>query len=386
MIFFARSYVADFDARLGKYFDALTAAGLSYHFIGWNKDGSVRAQDDRHTLFSIRARLGGGWRNALALVRWNVFLFCQLWRARKNLRIVHAVDLDSAVASWMFCAIARKRLVFDIYDKYTAVRNISGVVGRILDSLETRIAKSADLTLIVSEERYVQHGLPAGQANVLVLENVPNACAHGRPMRKLSSPWMIGYFGVLEPRNRGLEDLLEVCAGRSDVELHVAGYGGLENMFAASGTEFSNIHFYGAMSSSAGLTLMASMDVVVGMYYLSVPNHLYASPNKYYEHLMLGRGMLTTVGTPPGAKVMDLDTGWAISEGVPQSRRGWKIWIRQELGGQRAMRAGYGVKNTPPIFLINIWESTSGASRNCSRVCLDVPGGCSVGINSDAGL
>lgn len=54
---------------------------------------------------------------------------------------------------------------------------------------------------------------------------------------------MIGYFGVLEPRNRGLEDLLEVCAGRSDVELHVAGYGGLENMFAASGTEFSNIHF-----------------------------------------------------------------------------------------------------------------------------------------------
>ena len=111
----------------------------------------------------------------------------------------------------MFCAIARKRLVFDIYDKYTAVRNISGVVGRILDSLETRIAKSADLTLIVSEERYVQHGLPAGQANVLVLENVPNACAHGRPMRKLSSPWMIGYFGVLEPRNRGLEDLLEVC-------------------------------------------------------------------------------------------------------------------------------------------------------------------------------
>lgn len=89
-----------------------------------------------------------------------------------------------------------------------------------------------------------------------------------------------------------------MCAGRSDVELHVAGYGGLENMFAGSGTKFSNIHFYGALPSPAGLTLMASMDVVVGMYYLSVPNHLYASPNKYYEHLMLGRGMLTTVGTP----------------------------------------------------------------------------------------
>lgn len=317
MIFFVRSYVADFDARLGKYFDALADAGLPWHFIGWNKDGSARAGGTRQTLFSLRARLGGGWRNALALLRWNMFVFLQLWRARRELRIVHAIDLDSAAAAWVFCAIARKRLIFDIYDNYSAVRNLSGAAGRLLDALEARIAKSADLTLIVSEERYAQHGLSAAQPNVLVLENVPGAFAGAQLLRELTPPWKIGYFGVLEPRNRGLEDLLRACGGRLDVELHVAGYGGLESAFAAASAEFPNIHFYGAVPSAEGLALMAGMDVIVGMYYLTVPNHLYASPNKYYEHLMLGRGMLTTVGTPPGAKVASQGSGWAIAEGAP---------------------------------------------------------------------
>ncbi|MFY3605387.1 hypothetical protein ACOTHZ_21870 [Achromobacter xylosoxidans] len=318
MIVFARSYVADFDARLGKYFKALADAGLPCHFIGWNKDGSVRAEDGRQTLFPLRAMLGGGWRNALALVRWNIFLFRQLWRVRHDLKIVHAVDLDSAFCSWLFCAIARKRLVFDIYDQYSAVRNISGVTGRLLDMLEVYIAKSADLTLIVSEERYAQHGLSAAQANVLVLENVPGEFAGAQPLGERGRPWRIGYFGVLEPRNRGLEDLLHVCGGRDDVELHVAGYGGLEQAFAKAAAQPStNVCFHGAVSSADGLALMAGMDVVVGMYYLTVPNHLYASPNKYYEHLMLGRGMLTTAGTPPGVKVANQGSGWAISEGAP---------------------------------------------------------------------
>ncbi|WP_025136273.1 glycosyltransferase [Achromobacter sp. DH1f] len=316
MIFFVRSYVADFDARLGKYFAALADAGLPWHFIGWNKDGSARAGGQGQTLFSLRAKLGGGWRNAAALLRWNVFVFLQLWRSRREVRIVHAIDLDSAFAAWLFCAVARKHLVFDIYDKYSAVRNLSGVAGRLLDALETRIAETADLTLIVSEERYVQHALAEGLPNVLVLENVPGGSDCEQPLREVGPPWKIGYFGVLEPRNRGLEDLLRVCGGRRDVELHVAGYGGLEGTFVAAAAEFSNVHFHGAMSSTEGLTLMGGMDVLVGMYYLTVPNHLYASPNKYYEHLMLGRGMLTTIGTPPGSKVGKLGSGWAIAEGA----------------------------------------------------------------------
>lgn len=317
MIFFIRSFVADLDGRLNKYFGALDAADVAYHFIGWNKDGSGRAGSTRQTLFQLRAQLGGGWRNVYALLRFNIFILTELWRSRKRLKVVHAVDLDTAVVCWIFCKLFRKAFVFDIYDKYTAVRNISGFARELLDRLETHIAKSADLTLIVSGERYRQHGLNPASENVQVLENVPMS-THAAASDPTSAhrPWKLGYFGVLEPRHRGLEDLLAVAAAREDVELHIAGYGSLARAFAAAASRHAHIRYYGPMCSQEGLALMAQMDVVVGMYYLTVPNHAFASPNKYYEHLLLRRGMLSTLGTPPGGKVVAQGSGWAIAEGA----------------------------------------------------------------------
>src|SRR5690606_16441899 len=129
------------------------------------------------------------------------------------------------------------------------------------------------------------------------------------PLPKFDGRWRIGYFGVLEPRHRGLEDLLSVAAGRTDVELHFAGYGGLEETVASFASKYPNIHYHEPMDSSAGLSLMAQMHVIAGLYYLSVPNHAFAAPNKYFEHLMLGRGLLTNENTAPGRKVQALSTG-----------------------------------------------------------------------------
>ena len=60
---------------------------------------------------------------------------------------------------------------------------------------------------------------------------------------------------------------------------------------------------------------MQDMHVIVGLYYLTVKNHFYAAPNKYYEHLLLGRALLTTQNTPPGQRVTAHGTGWAVREG-----------------------------------------------------------------------
>lgn len=315
MIVFVRSYIADFDARLGKYFKALHIAGLPCQFIGWNKDGRLGRAEPGFHYYSRRARLGAGWANLFALVGWNIYLLRQLVRLRAQVRVVHAVDLDTALAAWVFCKLFRRDLVFDLYDRYTAVRDIGGLPGRLIDSVEHFIACRAALTLIVAEERRAQHRLPAMLDNVLVLENVPQTALAETPAPSDAPPWKIGYFGVLEPAHRGLEDLLEACRGRSDVELHLAGYGGLADTCAAEAARSANVHFHGPMPSSKGLELMSRMDVVAGFYYLTVPNHVHASPNKYYEHLMLGRPLVTTDGTPPGARVVAEGTGWALRQG-----------------------------------------------------------------------
>ncbi|GAB1577053.1 hypothetical protein [Bordetella petrii] len=335
MVIFVRSYIADLDARLGKYFKALDTDGLPWRFIGWNKTGAAAAPDSRCDYFERRARLGAGWSNAAALLLWNLYILRQLVRQRAQARVVHAVDLDCALACWLYCALFRRRLVFDIYDKYTAVRNIRGWPGRILDALERRLALGAPLTLLASEERLAQHRIPAGRGNVLVLENVPQADMPEPAPSPARPPWKIGYFGVLEARHRGLEDLLAVCAGRDDVELHVAGYGALQEDFAAAARRHANVFFHGPMPSGQGLALMADTDIIAAHYYPSVPNHAYASPNKYYEHLMLGRALVTTRDTPPGRRVQAHGTGWALPPGADALRQ----WL-DGLTGPAVRQAG----------------------------------------------
>ena len=84
-----------------------------------------------------------------------------------------------------------------------------------------------------------------------------------------------------------------------------------------------NIIFYGNISNREALSLMENAHVILGFYYLSSPNHRYAAPNKYFEHLLIGRPLLTTTGTPPGDKVSTYNSGWAIDEGISALDKWW---------------------------------------------------------------
>lgn len=325
MLIFARSYLSTYDARMGKYFHVMERLGVAYAFIGWQRDAAPYQAEAYEILYRRPARLGVGWKNSIALLAWNLFVLRTLLKHRREVSAVHAVDLDTALACYVFCLVSGKPFIFDIYDKYTAVRNIGGAAGRTLDWLERKLARRAQLTLLAGEDRFEQMRLPDDLENCLVLENVPLAQVTATALPKFDGTWRIGYFGVLEPVHRGLEDLMRVAARRADVELHLAGYGGLEAVVAEHAAAHENIHFHGPMSSAAGLKLMAQMHVVAGFYYLSVPNHAYAAPNKYFEHLMLGRGMLTTADTSPGRKVQAFSTGWAIPEG----EEALSAWVSQ---------------------------------------------------------
>lgn len=299
-----------------KYFNSVELAGLSYTYIGWLRGDEKYKPNSNEIIYMRHGRLGAGWFNSLDIILWNIFLFYKLCINSKNIKILHAVDLDSALSAYIYCRLFRKKMFFDIYDKYTAVRGITGIAGKLLDAIERYIAKHADLTILAGKERNIQLGIDEALPNVIILENVPSAEIPLKQFPSMNGKWRIGYFGVLEPRHRGLEDLLNTAANHADIELHIAGYGGLLDVVKSYSGSFNNIIYHGVLNSQAGLELMADMHVIVGMYYLSVPNHYYASPNKYYEHLMLGRGLLTTKNTTPGNRVCAHGTGWAIAEGI----------------------------------------------------------------------
>jgi glycosyltransferase involved in cell wall biosynthesis len=340
LIVFSKSYLSEYDSRLQKYFQSLASSDQNYYFIGWRRGRDANSSTRYFgRLYERPAALGGGFRNSLSLILWNIFILRSLFSLRAKISVVHAIDLDCAAACFVFARLFGKKFVFDIYDKYSAVRKMGRSLGRVADKLEQYLSRHSDLTIIAAEERRAQHRLLDYSGALLVLENVPGIevdHVSGHPYR---GKWRIGYFGVLEARHRGLEDLVELArCPKSGIELHIAGYGALEAEIAEAADRHANIFFYGAASSVRGLSIMQDMHVLAGLYYKSTPNHIHAAPNKYYEHLMLGRPLLTTCGTPPGHRVALHGTGWAVEEG-PAPLKEWASGLDPSIVNAASFKA-----------------------------------------------
>lgn len=312
MIVFVRSYVSNLDGKAQKYFLALNKLGLKYHFLGWDRTGSFQ-ENTNETLYKRRGYIGGGFKNIINLVFWNFFILFTLIKHRKDVEVVHSIDLDTGVASFLYCKVFSKKIIFDIYDKYSDTHNINGVLKVVVDKIENFIITHSDVCILADESRLTQHKIKK-MKNIIILENVPKKIELSSSSSSSSSSKIkLGYFGVLEREHRGLEDLILAVSNNSKFELHIIGYGPLSEDIEKN--VFNNIIYYGSKKSDEGLEIMSTMDILVGMYYKTIENHFFAAPNKYFEHLMLGKAFLTTIGTPPGMKTIKFNTGWALDEG-----------------------------------------------------------------------
>lgn len=318
-VLFIRSFTPDYDGKIQKYFKSLDCNKIEWTLLGWERSGEgySGAFNNGATYYNRIASLGGGYKNILNIIFWNFYIFKYLIHNRKSIKLIHAIDFDSVFPAFIFSFLFQKKIVFDVYDKYTSMRNFPKIIKKTIDKIENLIILKSNLSILADESRYKQQGVNKSN-NIFILENVPIFQKNIKYEKLINSSETIqlGYFGVLEKGNRGLEDISNSVIKLDGYILHIAGYGELEKYFEDLSSKYPDkIRFYGPMKSSEGLNLMFNVDILVGFYYRNIENHLYAAPNKYYEHLMLGKPLLTTKGTPPGIKVEHNQTGWAIEEG-----------------------------------------------------------------------
>lgn len=332
-VLFIRSFTPDFDGKFNKYRQALELNNISWSFLGWDRSGEnfQSKYKNRVHLYRKKAYIGGGWKNILNIVLWNIFIAKYIFKNRKSIDVLHIIDFDSTIFSYPIARLLRKKIIFDVYDKYTSMRHFPTFLKKIVDIYERHILKNANIAILADECRLEQHSIIKDD-RLLILENVPTyekIPYTNLGLKSDTNKFSLGYFGVLEKDNRGLEDTVEAIIATSNWEFHIAGYGELEDFFKEKAKQYPNkIKFYGAQSPETGLAIMNNMDVLLGLYYKNIPNHLYAAPNKYYEHLILNKPLITTEGTPPGNKVVLFDTGFAIAESkdaVVQTLRGINI-------------------------------------------------------------
>jgi len=318
MIIFLRAYSISKDSRLLKYLTICDENQIDYKVIGWDKDNS-ESSSDSFIYYRGGFGLGKQWRNILSILKWWVFIWRTISLEKNKVTVIHSVDLDCGIIGLLISRVLKIKHIYDIYDVYSANRNMRGCVRKVVNTIERFVCRNSTCFIMPESFRFEQLELKIADnryANFIEIENVPQIKAILSPVQYDNNSINLVYAGSLEPKHRGLENLLEAVSKSSDIFLDIAGVGPLTDICSSYAQKFDNICFHGGVTPQEVYELEARSDIIVGMYYKTRDNHLFASPNKYYEHLALGKVLLTTSGTPPGVKVEEFQTGFAIGESL----------------------------------------------------------------------
>ncbi len=318
-IVFLRSNPVDPDPRVEKEANALLKAGHSVIVVAWDRGKTYPASEGILELkngtasvirVGIAAEFGGGMKkNAGPLLRFQIFLYGWLMQNRDKYDVIHACDFDTAFTASKVARHCGKRLVYDIFDYYVDSFNIPGSLKDIIERCDHKIINGADAVIICTEQRKKQIA-GTEPRSLTVIHNSPEKTLRYE-LPTTGNTVRVVYVGMLQ-EIRLLKEIAEAVSERSDCELHIGGFGILEDYFEEMSRRHDNIKYYGRLKYAAALELERKCDIMCAVYDPVIKNHYYAAPNKFYEALMLGKPIIMANGTGMSDVVRDYDIGECI--------------------------------------------------------------------------
>jgi len=103
------------------------------------------------------------------------------------------------------------------------------------------------------------------------------------------------YVGVLQP-DRGIDQIIS-AAHVVGAKLTIAGFGLLADLCVSENKKGGLMKYYGRISYKEALALQRGATAIMALYDPTVPNNLFAAPNKLFEAMMLARPIITSAGT-----------------------------------------------------------------------------------------
>ena len=309
-ILFARSLPLDRDSRSSKMVTEYRRRGYHVTAVVWSR-GEPGSIEPNVVTCTAKGDYGRRMRGLRARLEWLLFLTLYMIRNRGNYDVIHVVDLDTAIVGVPLGKFLRKPVVYDAYDHISAIIGI-GIIGRFLSHIERLAINRATLAIFPDVIRLEQYGVRSNE-KIKIIGNIPEIQIQSNMLKPHSDerPLRIVYMGTLEAAHRGLEYLPSICSELPDkIAVLVGGMGALEDYFARLSKSIDNLNYVGQQDYSLALKRMATADCLYGPYLLTASAHRYASPNKMYEHLALGKPLITNVGTPPAKLVKQLGSGF----------------------------------------------------------------------------
>lgn len=315
-----RANPIDPDPRVEKTARGLAAAGMAVTVLGRASAGGENLNSGgpgweiRRLRPALKPRKGL-W-NYPGLFFWQVNTFFWMLRNGRKYAVLHACDFETLLPAVWAGRFLGCKVIYDIFDFYAdTLQHTAGWMTRLIRRIDLRMIAAVDAVILADESRREQIG-GSRPRRVVIITNSPEELppVGDIPQRPKASKLHIVYVGALEWR-RGLRELIEVLRRHPEWSLRLAGRGRDEDGITALAEGCANIVVSGVLPYTQTLVLEVAADVIPAVFDPQVPNHRYASPNKLFEAMLLGKPLVCALHTGMDEIVTQADCGIVIPYG-----------------------------------------------------------------------
>ena len=292
-----------YDPRVRKIVASLSKK-YSIITLGWNRDGISQEKINNYLvkleLFKLKTSF---WKPSLGRIFTRLLVFFVpfwMWTFIKLLifrpEIIYACDLDSVLPCYTYKVLFRKKLVFDVFDRYamTSIPINFRILYSVVNWMEEFFGKHSDALIIAGGQKVLETFVKKPKY-FSVLLNCPED--HLPPKTKKSElkdkDLKIVYTGGIR-KDRSLVSVAEAISALNSIQFIIAGpildKGVLQKM-----QESPNVKYEGILEPIDALLLEASSDIMIALYDPKIPWNNITLPNKLFEAMMCGISIITNI-------------------------------------------------------------------------------------------
>jgi glycosyltransferase involved in cell wall biosynthesis len=291
-----------YDPRVRKIIGSLRKK-YSISALGWNRE--LVSQDKINNyiakveLFNVKTSF---WKPSLHRILIRLLIFFPLfwtWVFFKLIvsrpKVVHACDLDAVIPCYIYKTIFRKKLVFEVFDRY-AMTFIPSKFRRLysmVNSLEEFFSEHSN-ALIIANGQITLDTFKKWSKHWAILLNCPEDQFVDIPKTpNKKEVFTIAFTGHIR-RHRGLETLTAAVSDLKNVELIITGR--IEDKEILTQIQgVSNVKYLGFLEDHNVVTRELSSDVMIALYDPRVLGNSIMLPNKLFEAMMCGLPIITNL-------------------------------------------------------------------------------------------
>jgi len=299
------------DPRCVKIINTLRNAGHEVMFVGWDPSPEVEkvkaVTPDVERILSLKSELG----KAGALKQFPIFLKHILSSLREfKPDAVHCVNEEVSLMLLPFKHLLYKYMVTDVFDSLAyRVRTNNRLLLKVLKFLSNLTYRFSDLIIVTDQRRYELID-PKYRGKTIIMENTPDVDPDLFPYKVVEGPLKICTTGLLS-KSRGLARLLAAAEKMDNIEIVALGVLGDEY----ARTEFVNhpkVNYLGKFKPLDALKVEGECDGILAFYRPDSLNNIYASPNKVFDAMSVGRPVIINSETKVSQWVVEHELGYAV--------------------------------------------------------------------------